>query len=630
MNSRTVGVALVVFALAVVSSYAQMSPGPLSQAHQGLDTPLQCAACHVVGAGSAQFKCLDCHEEIRRRLSEKRGYHARIVKGTGMQAAVDCARCHAEHNGRQHQLVRWRTPRNSFDHRQAGWALEGKHKTLTCEKCHTVSKMTPEHVDSMKPPGPGKSYLTSGKSYLGLSPLCSSCHTDQHRGDLGQDCTRCHNHVDWKDLRGFSHDKSSYPLRDLHQKVACAQCHKRFPATTGRVQYKNFVIFESCKACHKDPHGGSFSGDCQKCHSTAGWKPARVAESGFDHSRTKFPLKGKHRAVDCKKCHRTENFGAPLPYKLCLDCHKDSHQGQFVAREGGECAPCHNESGWKPASFTVKDHASTRYPLLGLHAKVACAECHVGMGAKANYHPDATSCNSCHKDRHQGQFAAAPHLNRCERCHTVSGWKPARFTPVEHAKSRMALTGAHAAVACTDCHKRAATTEETKFRFASVRCLECHENPHGPAGATKAECESCHTTRNWKETGPFDHGSTGYPLSGKHRTAPCTGCHKPEIPGGKRLISFRGTTRQCGSCHADVHDGQFQTATESKPDCGRCHTSTNWQPTGFDHQKHSTFSLKGAHDRVPCRMCHANRRLAGSRQVVIYRGTPRECEECHR
>jgi hypothetical protein len=252
------------------------------------------------------------------------------------------------------------------------------------------------------------------------------------------------------------------------------------------------------------------------------------------------------------------------------------------------------------------------------------------MGATANYHPDATSCFSCHKDRHGGQFAALPHENRCERCHAVSGWKPGRFTRVEHAKSRMVLTGAHVAVACTDCHRRAARPEEIKFRFESIRCRECHENPHGASSNVQAECESCHTSRNWKETGPFDHGTTGYPLTGKHRTARCTGCHKPEIPGGKRLIGFRGTTKTCGSCHADVHDGQFQTAEEAKPDCGRCHTSTNWQPTGFDHQKHSTFSLKGAHDRVPCGMCHADRRQVGSRKVVIYRGTSRECEVCHK
>ena len=207
-----------------------------------------------------------------------------------------------------------------------------------------------------------------------------------------------------------------------------------------------------------------------------------------------------------------------------------------------------------------------------------------------------------------------------EHCHSVAAWRKHLFTTAAHLKSRMPLTGAHLAVACADCHKRPAKPAETKFHFSSTRCLQCHENPHGTAVVEKAGCESCHTTRNWKETGPFDHNSTGYPLTGKHRTAACTGCHKPEVPGGKRLITFPGTTRLCGSCHADAHDGQFQTAQEAAPDCARCHTSTNWQPTGFDHQRHSTFSLRGAHDRVPCRLCHDNRRQVAGRAVVIYRG----------
>ena len=195
-----------------------MSPGPLSQAHQSLDTPLQCGACHAVGKGSAQFKCLDCHEEIRRRLIEKRGYHARIVKGSGVQAAADCARCHAEHNGRQHQLVRWRTPKTRFDHGLTGWALEGKHAPLACEKCHNAAKMTREDRTSLK-----RNDL--GKSYLGLSALCSNCHVDEHRGDLGPNCSRCHSQDSWKNPPGFSHDKSAFPLTGLHQKVACAKCH---------------------------------------------------------------------------------------------------------------------------------------------------------------------------------------------------------------------------------------------------------------------------------------------------------------------------------------------------------------------------------------------------------------------
>lgn len=66
--------------------FAQMSPGPLSKAHHDLAGPLQCGRCHVFGAGSPRFRCLDCHQEIAHRIAEKRGYHAAQVKaGSGQQ-----------------------------------------------------------------------------------------------------------------------------------------------------------------------------------------------------------------------------------------------------------------------------------------------------------------------------------------------------------------------------------------------------------------------------------------------------------------------------------------------------------------------------------------------------------------
>lgn len=121
---------------------AQMSPGELSRAHQDLDGPLACAKCHSFGKRSVQFKCLDCHQEIARRLAENRGYHARHVKpGLG---GNDCARCHAEHNGGNHKLVRWPVPRDNFDHMQAGWRLEGKHRELKCAGCHNVKNLDPQ------------------------------------------------------------------------------------------------------------------------------------------------------------------------------------------------------------------------------------------------------------------------------------------------------------------------------------------------------------------------------------------------------------------------------------------------------------------------------------------------------
>src|SRR3954462_12283659 len=44
--------------------------------------------------------------------------------------------------------------------------------------------------------------------------------------------------------------------------------------------------------------------------------------------------------------------------------------------------------------------------------------------------------------------------------------------------------------------------------------------------------------------------------------------------------------------------------------CANCHTSINWQPLRasleFDHNRETTYSLKGMHAAVACRQCHAN------------------------
>ena len=95
------------------------------------------------------------------------------------------------------------------------------------------------------------------------------------------------------------------------------------------------------------------------------------------------------------------------------------------------------------------------------------------------------------------------------------------------------------------------------------------------------------------------------------------------------MVSFPGTAKECGACHEDVHDGQFHTAGQGAG-CEICHTAANWKPTSFDHSRHSTFALDGAHEKVPCRMCHDQRRLAAGRMVIVYKGTPRGCNQCHR
>jgi hypothetical protein len=599
------------------AALGQMSPGELSRAHQDLDGPLSCGKCHSFGQGTVQFKCLECHEEIKKKLEEKRGYHARVVRGgVGSQ---DCARCHAEHNGRNHRFVRWPVAKERFDHAQAGWVLQGKHARLTCEQCHTPKNIPAEMRNAMK-----RKNLSA--SFAGLETNCTACHTDTHRGQLGDDCARCHGMETWKKPPGFSHDRTRYPLSGKHEDVECAKCHKPIATLGAQIQYRGFTFYENCGSCHRDPHGGALRGDCQHCHTAADWKAAKLS-GGFDHSKTKFPLQGRHAAVACRQCHKTENFGAPVAHARCLDCHKDEHGGQFLSRaDRGDCGSCHDERSYKPARYGKEEHAASKYPLAGKHGEVECSKCHEPHGRATRYLVAHESCRDCHRDTHRNQFAAAPFENRCEQCHAVAGFKPSTFTLARHNQTQFGLHGAHAAVPCTECHKPAG--RDAAYHVGSLSCQQCHRDPHGPM-AVAASCEACHTTRNWREQASFDHGATKFTLIGKHRGAECLKCHKPAGPADHRTIAFAGTPEACTACHEDGHGGQFL-ALNGKPECARCHTTINWSPTGFDHDRHSTFSLAGAHARVPCRLCHERRKQADGRIAAQYRGTPRVCLECHR
>ncbi|MBZ5544417.1 MAG: hypothetical protein LAO07_12175, partial [Acidobacteriia bacterium] len=171
----------------------------------------------------------------------------------------------------------------------------------------------------------------------------------------------------------------------------------------------------SCTGCHEYPHQGQFAEPmskagpegfplgCEACHVTKAW-----GEVGrFDHSTTKFPLVGSHRATPCMGCHKPSNLELTMKNVIfnaapmrCEGCHEDAHAGQF-ARNGvrPECQECHNTNKWKPSLF---DHETrTKFPLKGAHQHVRCAACHkilrevVGR-AVLFYMPTPRDCAACH------------------------------------------------------------------------------------------------------------------------------------------------------------------------------------------------------------------------------------------
>jgi len=239
----------------------------------------------------------------------------------------------------------------------------------------------------------------------------------------------------------------------------------------------------------------------------------------------------------------------------------------------------------------------------------------------------------CHKDAHAGQFAAAPYVNKCEPCHTVDGFRPSTYTFAKHQETRFQLAGGHAATACAECHKPdlgQPAAAPARYHFDSLACGSCHRDPHqgDTASQTRQGCEVCHNVRSWKETAVFDHSSTKLELLGAHRAVGCLECHRPVIGAGPRKIVFRGAPTNCIGCHADAHGEQFVSAGKTDG-CLTCHSLAAWKSSTFDHEKQSSFSLKGAHVAVPCADCHREKSMLAGRMTVMYKQAPERCSACH-
>jgi hypothetical protein len=174
--------------------------------------------------------------------------------------------------------------------------------------------------------------LKTGKA---SAQVCEACHTlrdapfmDEHTRVLGDACLECH---DGKDrMAGFDH-ASVFPLDGKHQALDCAECHANFQFAGTPSQ---------CGACHAEPevHAGYFGTDCQRCHSTSAWTPAKLTGHTFplDH--------GEEGELACQTCHP-----ASYPQYTCYECHE--HQAEAIAQEHNEegisteelaqCADCH-------------------------------------------------------------------------------------------------------------------------------------------------------------------------------------------------------------------------------------------------------------------------------------------------
>jgi hypothetical protein len=611
-------------------------------------------------------RCVACHRDVGWLAERGRGFH-----GSAPVREQRCASCHPDHAGLDFQMIQWPggAPER-FDHERAGWALDRSHAPVECETCHKAEYRVPQ---------PGELAPGGRSRWTGLDPACATCHEDVHRGALGARCVSCHDAGRWTVTPGFDHDTTAYPLTGRHSEVACDQCHlaaRLRPERDARghpIPVYRPVPHQTCASCHRDVHEGRLGAECAACHTTRAF--SEVTGAGFDHGRTRYPLRGKHASVRCASCHLTFATEAERkpPSATCTACHADPHAGRAtIAGQAADCAACHVERGFTPSTFSLEQHQASSYPLEGRHATARCSGCHpkdrspAGRAAwgdaRVVMRPRSSACMDCHADEHGGQLRGRPGGGECATCHDLKGWKPSTFDSPAHAALRLALDGRHAAIECRACHgaqraglrpiPRRPDVGKAGFLFGvpEVECVACHLDPHGgrfePGGARPADrgCLTCHDARAFSPSrvDVERHDRFRFELTGAHRATPCVACHgelawvagprKPSslIAGGGRFPALRFEAGlACADCHDNAHGSQF----DGRPDrrtCDVCHGDDAFVPASrFDHDRDAALPLEGAHRPLACTACHRKDPVAGGTAGTVFRPLSPKCESCH-
>lgn len=372
--------------------------------------PGQCAQCHTESsfnefAGMDNFdhnltrfelrgshkttECFTCHKSIsdpllvfqdQRNVNENSciSCHEDVHNGT---YGTDCVKCH-----RETSFLSLRDM-DFFDHNVTDYPLQGKHTAIDCRECHKKRFSTP--IDFI---------------------ACNNCHSDYHEGEFTEngitpDCVTCHSLEKGFDYSLYTlekHQETKFPLEGAHIATPCFACH----VDERKDRWAFREMGTDCVDCHEDIHQGFIDekfypkDDCRYCHSNKAW-----AEVAFDHSKTDWPLDGKHLEVDCRECHFTENENNPKEIVQeftnlnteCYTCHENVHGTVFEVNGITDCASCHVTDSWYPKRF---NHDITDFPLEGEHDKIACSSCHEVTNAAGEvetiYKLEKFRCIDCH------------------------------------------------------------------------------------------------------------------------------------------------------------------------------------------------------------------------------------------
>ncbi|HAZ14836.1 MAG: hypothetical protein A2X86_20895 [Bdellovibrionales bacterium GWA2_49_15] len=508
----------------------KQAPLPAETSYKMLSGPTKVIPYQWKGLQAA---CISCHKDIH--LFDR-------LTSTRFGKLSQCQACHNERSFKE-------TP--NFNHRlDTRFNVDGKHTELTCIKCHLNTDLANKESPRI--------YRFQELE----KDNCAICHKGPHlktfsQKNLLQKCVACHVTSSWKETRKagkFNHNiDTRFPLEGAHIKTQCITCHKNEKNKIYKFRYDDKQF---CEACHTNVHKKQFSEkfsskSCMECHDSNAFKNLKK----FDHSKTSFPLDGKHLdpKVSCEKCHRpTKEF---ITYKrinvrpkgifqfyddekgLCEACHKNVHLNQFTKESLRKpCATCHTNQAFRPIKNI--DHGTTSFLLIGQHKTTECTKCHVKTEEFFSNPPNnpihkfifdgmlTNNCKGCHKDVHKGDFG-----NSCTECHSeeTKKWKVD-----QKFHKDFLLTGVHYTLRCDECHK-----DQRRLGGIGDACLLCHQKDDKHSGRLPY-CKECHKQDFWEVT-TFKHSLTAFPLRGSHRVLSCDQCHRDGV--------YQGKSSECVSCH---------------------------------------------------------------------------------
>ena len=340
-------------------------------------------------------------------------------------------------------------------------------------------------------------------AFLAVAPAAAAQQVDYPHGDTTEplNCTLCHTQDGWSPAKQpleFEHDtESGFDRSGRHAELTCESCHLGLDFSEPKISAAG------CAACHVDVHLGNLSVECTACHNTTSFSD--VPGVGL-HIRTSLPLTGTHLQISCESCHLDDTGGAYTTLDPdCFACHAVDYETASLDHvENGfstDCEACHNTLAF--SAGIAFDHVvvSGGFRLLGIHARIACASCHVVPGFESLF-PGVTSdqdCIGCHQDDYD--TAEPDHVGTgfpttCIQCHNVERWEDAIFT--EHDALYFPIfSGAHRNKwgSCAECH-------EVPSDFGAFTCLSCHEHERTRMDEKhkeepgyiydSAECFDCH------------------------------------------------------------------------------------------------------------------------------------------